>query len=389
MKKDNQANIFAELLPPENDKVYWNSMGTVIMNSKTFYKLDENHNLVNATVEEIISALNLFDENNFPDIDKLFKASDYLVSPNANPLKFINNQYFLTTQQEYIKNKIFSILPTQNLIKISGEAGTGKTLLLFDIAKELSKDDKVLIINCNMSNEAHNLINNAFCNIEIMTQDEILESVEIVKEYEYILLDEAQRMYNSLWNLLCMNLDKKIIFTLDPQQVLTKEEIKENINSKLDKLGVIKFKLSNKIRISNNIKEFTYRLFDMNKNSNKIDLSSVHIHYASNTDELLTYFKMYQEEYTYITIPDTNYVCGEIVKVNIDEVVGKDYENVLMVLDNKYFYEGSKLSSHNSEKNNYLYLKILYQGLSRTRDNVVIIIYRNKQLFKDILKNIS
>ena len=39
MKKDNQANMFAELLPPENDKVYWNSMGTVIMNSKTFYKL--------------------------------------------------------------------------------------------------------------------------------------------------------------------------------------------------------------------------------------------------------------------------------------------------------------------------------------------------------------
>ena len=58
-----------------------------------------------------------------------------------------------------------------------------------------------------------------------------------------------------------------------------------------------------------------------------------------------------------------------------------------MVLDNNYFYSGNKLSSYNNENNNYLYLKILYQGLSRTREKVSIIIYRNKKLFKEILKN--
>ena len=361
---------------------------TFISDSKKFYKLDEKHNLVSIDINEILQTINLFNEGIYPDIDKLFKASDYLVSPNANPLKFINNQYFLTTQQEYIKNKIFSILDERNLIKITGEAGTGKTLLLFDIAKELSVNNKVLIINCNKPNSAHDLINQAFENILITSQDELLNNLELISEYDYLLLDEAQRMRKELWELLNLNLDKKIIFTLDPKQVLTSEEITNNFNSKIDKLNVLSYKLSNRIRINNNIKEFTYRLFGIN-NKHILDLSNVNIHYASTQQELLTYFNLYKKEYIYIKIPNTNYNCGEISVVDINEVVGKDYDNVLMVLDNNYFYSGEKLSSYNSIKNDYLYLKILYQGLSRTREKASIIIYRNKKLFKELLKKIT
>ena len=36
-----------------------------------------------------------------------------------------------------------------DIIKITGEAGTGKTLLLFDIAKYYSEKERVLIISCN------------------------------------------------------------------------------------------------------------------------------------------------------------------------------------------------------------------------------------------------
>lgn len=362
---------------------------TFVSDTKTFYKLDSEQNLMMTNVEEVLGVIDSFIGESYPNIDKLFKASDYLVSPNANPHKFINNQYFLTTQQEYIKNKIYTILKNKNLIKITGEAGTGKTLLLFDMAKDLSSKSKVLIINCNKPNSSHEIINNAFKNIHIITQNELLNNQELLNEYEYLMLDEAQRMNSLLWDLLNKNLNKKIIFSLDPKQVLTSEEIKGNYNSKIDKLDIVRYKLSNRIRINNNIKEFTYRLFDMNKESGILDLSCVNIHYASNKEELLTYFNLYKNDYTYISIPNTNYDCGDILMVDINEVVGKDYENVLMVLDNNYFYSNNKLCSHNSKKNDYLYLKILYQGLSRTRENVSIIVYRNKKLFKDILKNIG
>ena len=113
------------------------------------------------------------------------------------------------------------------------------------------------------------------------------------------------------------------------------------------------------------------------------------IHYASNQEELETYFNIYKDDYIYITIPDTNYNCGFIEKLEIIDVVGKDYENVLMVLDNNFFYSNMKLSSYNSTNNDNLFLKILYQGLSRTRENIVLIVYRNKKLFKELLRKIT
>ncbi len=356
---------------------------TFVSDSKTLYKLDNELNLVKVELEEIIMVINLFDDDVCTDIDKLFKSSDYLVSPNASPEKFINGQYFLTTQQEYIKNKILDIISTHNIFKVTGEAGTGKTLLLFDIAKELSKSGKVLIVNCNKPNDAHKLINEHLENVLIIAQQEALFEIG---EFDYILLDEAQRMKEMLWNKLQKYSQKKIIFSLDPKQVLTKEEIKANYNSLIDKLNPIKYKLSNRIRINNNIKEFTYCLFDLTRKKHSLDMSNVKIHYASNQEELETYFSIYKDDYTYITIPGANYNCGSIEKHEIIDVVGRDYENVLMVLDNNFFYSNMKLSSYNSVQNDNLYLKILYQGLSRTRENIVLIIYGNKKLFRKIIE---
>ena len=87
------------------------------------------------------------------------------------------------------------------MIKITGEAGTGKTLLLFDIAKDLSKQEEVLVINCNKPNKAHKVISHAFNNINIISLEDVLNDEGIILNYNYILVDEAQRMNSVLWNL--------------------------------------------------------------------------------------------------------------------------------------------------------------------------------------------
>ena len=143
------------------------------------------------------------------------------------------------------------------------------------------------------------------------------------------------------------------------------------------------------LRINNNIKDFTYRLFDLNSKKHKLDLSDVNIHFASTKEELDLYFKMYNHDFAYISIPDTSYHQNVIDETEILDVVGKDYENVLMVIDDKFFYEKGILKSYNSKENDYLYLKILYQGLSRTREKITLIIFQNKKLFKEILNNIE
>ena len=90
-------------------------------------------------------------------IDELFNPSDYLVSPFNTTRKFLNNEYFLTHQQEELKTKVIESLNSSEIAKfisITGGAGTGKTLLIYDIAKQLKeKGKKALIIHCGYLND--------------------------------------------------------------------------------------------------------------------------------------------------------------------------------------------------------------------------------------------
>ena len=71
-------------------------------------------------------------------IDEVFEPSNYLISPFNSTDRFINEEYFLTIQQEEICKAIQKQLAdkTTNFIALTGGAGTGKTLLTYHIAKK-------------------------------------------------------------------------------------------------------------------------------------------------------------------------------------------------------------------------------------------------------------
>ncbi len=72
-----------------------------------------------------------------------------MISPFNTTNKFIEGKYFLTKHQEIIKNEIIKAIETNNqkkIFSISGTAGTGKTLLTYDIAKELHNIGKDVTI---------------------------------------------------------------------------------------------------------------------------------------------------------------------------------------------------------------------------------------------------
>ena len=119
---------------------------TFVMDEKAFYELTSDNKLVKVNKEKVINDIISLENEEEIDVDKLFHACEYLVSPINEVDKFLNNRYFLTTHQDFIKKTIFQNL-NQKYFKISGEAGTGKTLLLYDLAKELSNKGKVRIIS--------------------------------------------------------------------------------------------------------------------------------------------------------------------------------------------------------------------------------------------------
>ena len=68
------------------------------------------------------------------------------------------------------------------------------------------------------------------------------------------------------------------------------------------------------------------------------------------------------------------------------EVVGQEFENVLVVLDNHFYYdEDKKLKAHKIQHNPYHPLKMFYQQITRTINKLEIVVIGNIELFNNII----
>lgn len=124
------------------------------------YTYDENSGLIQVQISDIISAIGRAVPCVTEKIEELFRAKDYLISPINTPEKFILEQYYLTDHQEEIKVKIINSINSgeHKMWGIQGGAGTGKTLLLYDIARDLSYRYKVCIIHCGILSQGHEVV---------------------------------------------------------------------------------------------------------------------------------------------------------------------------------------------------------------------------------------
>ena len=93
-----------------------------------------------------------------------FNPSNYLISPFSKTGEFINNEYFLTQRQEELEKCIYKDIDNGiNYIIISGEAGSGKTLLTYHIAKKYINDGKnVGLIHCAKLNPGHSILKSEY-----------------------------------------------------------------------------------------------------------------------------------------------------------------------------------------------------------------------------------
>ena len=129
------------------------------------YCLNRNNNLIVIDEPMLISVLLEQDINDDLIIDSLFLPSNYLISPFNSTKRFLNCEYFLTQHQDEEKKKIIGKINNltnskTRFVCLTGAAGTGKTLLLYDIAYTLMKSGKkVLVVHCGNLNDGHHLLN--------------------------------------------------------------------------------------------------------------------------------------------------------------------------------------------------------------------------------------
>lgn len=380
---------------------------TYVTKEDKLYKL-ENDNLVDANFKELADLLIKQEIEEIENIEKLFEPTNYLVSPFNSTDKFVNKEYFLTQQQEEIKNTIINSVVNKNgqlFFTIKGGAGTGKTLLVYDIARELAeKGEKVLIIHCGNLNEGQ----------EELKQKQILNVIPIrnilpshkeigiegfdFDKYSIVILDETQRVrLNQLEYIIksILELKKKCIFSLDPKQYLKKEEKDNNVEQYLYKnTKSVKFELTNNIRTNEELLVFINSIFYNRPDFKKMEYKKVYINYFNNYSLVSNYFSNFNDdewEIINFTPSKKKYYEYEkyrvLGKVNSHNVLGQEFDNVAVVIDDTFFYNNQKKLSVKDE-DRYFYDKfgMLYQNITRARKKLNIVILNNKEVLERCLE---
>ena len=68
--------------------------------------------------------------------------------------------------------------------------------------------------------------------------------------------------------------------------------------------------------------------------------------------------------------------------LNTHTVIGQEFEKVCMIIDDNFSYKGNKLVAKWHPNPDYLFEQLLYQGLTRVRSKLAIIITEKELLDK-------
>ena len=371
---------------------------SVVTDSMSCYKLSLNDDLVNVDFCEIVSVVRQIKTGYTEHIDNLFRASNYLVSPLNNPSRFIQGEYFLTQAQEQVKKSVLSGVDNAFIgiyFHITGKPGTGKTLLLYDIAKTLSKNGKTVIIHCGKLSPGQYKIRNEIDNLNIVSASELRDESFSLSDYTYILVDESHRIYTEQFDAICDSVNKNdqiCIFSSDPEQVLSASETRNDIVSKIEALHLDgRFTLLEKIRTNRELHSFIMCMKDLTHRPKvPMDYSPVDLNYVNTTQEaqfLLAYYR--GQGFKFINYTKSNYEPSPYSAFSEDydthHVIGQEFDKVVMLLDSSFFYdEEGKLQGIPHPNPNYLYPNLFYQGVTRVREELALIVVNAPDLFEKI-----
>lgn len=369
---------------------------TYTSNDRKLYVLDDDNMLYEANIKQLIEIICSQEVEEVKDINHHFNPSNYLVSPFNSTERFIEGKYFLTNQQEEIKSDILKLLqvPSYSIISIKGKAGTGKTLLTYDIARTYgARIKKSLIIHCGQLNRGHVILKDKY-NWDIIPASFSLRTDYL--NYDLIVVDEAQRMYPDQLRHIVSNTKKfllKCIFSYDERQTLKSKEINYNNAQTIEGVvTVAPFELTSKIRTNKEIASFIRCLFNRKAIIEKHPYSNVKLNYFNSYKEAKS-FILYQKEnnwkiinYTpsrYSTPYDPHHIESE--NDNAHKVIGQEYDNVIAVVDEFFCYKGDRLSTTYNDQSFYHPTKMLFQIVSRTRLKLNIVIIKNVEVLERCL----
>ena len=377
---------------------------TLIHDYESIRVLKYENGLKYSTFEELISKIG--EEYCEGGIEQFFDPCFYLVSPINTPDRFLEKEYFLNNQQTSIRKSILDAGPEKLLFGIRGASGTGKTLLLYDIAFAYGETRRTCIVHSGMLSDGHLYLMEHADKVDLLPAKTV--DRHKLEKYDVICVDETQRLYASvLDDILAVAAEesKRCIFAYDFSQAL---EIRRNNPERLNAIeGFEEFKLKDRVRTNNKINSFIrnmLRLYDRPRR--KMGYENIDVLCANDALEADRILRLYiSRGYQLITLfptrtaddssktessnsgtsrpgtgsSDTHtelhpYPTFYEHSASSREVIGQEYDKVIVVMDSNFYYnEFRELAGRNQPDPDYLFMRLFYQNITRARDNVRIL----------------
>lgn len=378
------------------------SFSYVSENSK-LYKLDNQDNLIEIEFSEMIDIIKSQCINigyYSKDLNLKFNPSNYLISPFSKTEEFIENKYFLTQRQEELEKNINDDVSNGfRFIILSGDAGSGKTLLTYHIAKKyIERGKHVGLIHCAKLNDGHIRLNNDYkWNIVAIKYWEDIFKNTIP---DILIIDEFQRINKSQFKIIMENyvIPHNIILLLsgDGKQILQKHEgaifdlFENNAYN-----NVKKYKLNSKIRTNEKLANFIKVMLSLDKKATlQVSNENIDITYFDTIEEANDYIKS-KKDYNYISYTPSLYYRNKYADLakynpknigNAHEVIGQEFENVIVVMGEQFYYDGNKLKDRDLDGIPYATGKMFFQQITRAINKLEIVIVNNPVVFNKLIE---
>lgn len=364
---------------------------TFVSSTKELYMLS-NKELVNVSFEYLGKLCSVEPITNL-DLDEKFAPKNILVSPLNDSERFLKGEYLLTENQENIKKKILekaSEAESACFFGLTGAPGTGKTLLLYDIAKQLSISKSILMVHSGILCKGHTILENNIPNLKIIPAKDL--RFREIKNADYLLVDEAQRLYETALDKIekwVYKAKTTCIISYDPNQRLS---YKENNRSTVNKINAICAghleKLTNKIRTNKELAVFISCLNDLNIPHRGYNFDNVKIFYEPQQKKAVELAKSLEKDgYNFISFTPSFFNSSldyQDSDINTHNVIGQEFDKVCMLMDSNFYYYEGRLAAKTHPNHDYMFVKLLYQGITRARTGIALIIM-DKELLSNIL----
>lgn len=331
---------------------------TYISSQERLVRLNNHDHIVEADWDQLCLALQRQSKDYEGDIEDLFQAEMYLFSPVTEPERFLNKEYFLTSQQKDIERRILDKIRKvkYGYFWFSGLPGTGKTLLLYDIAMKLSVHQKVCMIHCGETGKEWKILHDRLLRIAFLS-DSQLEECPDLKEYSAILVDEAHLLTEEKLHVI-LELSEKhpVIFSSDDEDMISDEEMDRTMLREIEHLPDIQsFHLTNRIRTNAELSSFIQNMMHLPEKRMVRYYPHIQVVYANDEEEAGILLKGYQNQ-------------------------------LVFIIDERYYYdEKGYLREQRQKHQKPTAVRTLFHRLNEAREEFAIIVKGNEAVYEVLL----